>query len=208
MEYEVRDIKDPDSYPPFLFDVYDEDNDFLDNTDDFLGRCQIEPELCQAGGSLVLQSDFEKDKSKEIPMTPQWHKFYFQEGEKPCGEVLCSFAVSVIDHNFETTDAARVNLRSLVPKLDFDVNMLILGLRSLQSPGILPVKKAFIEFLCSSLVPPSLHNIPNVKTQPGPAGSNPTINTTMKIDVPLPTDPLYCPRLTCFVYDNISLGFS
>jgi hypothetical protein len=95
-----------------------------------------------------------------------------------------------------------------VPKLDFDVNMLILGLRSLQSPGILPVKKAFIEFLCSSLVPPSLHNIPNVKTQPGPTGSNPTINTTMKIDVPLPTDPLYCPRLTCFVYDNISLGFS
>ena len=77
MEYEVRDIKDPESYPPFLFDVYDEDNDFMDTTDDFLGRCQIEPEVCQAGGSLVLQSEFEKDKSKEIPMTPQWHKFYF-----------------------------------------------------------------------------------------------------------------------------------
>jgi hypothetical protein len=49
----------------------------MDTTDDFLGRCQIEPEVCQAGGSLVLQSEFEKDKSKEIPMTPQWHKFYF-----------------------------------------------------------------------------------------------------------------------------------
>ena len=50
--------------------------------------------------------------------------------------------------------------------------------------------------------------VPNVKTQAGPTGPHPTINTTMKTSIPLPIDPLYCPRLTCFVYDNISLGFN
>lgn len=95
-----------------------------------------------------------------------------------------------------------------MPFSEFDINMLILGMRQLQSPGILPVKKAYIEFKYSGLVPPDSITIPNVKTQPGPVGANPTINTTMCVNVPLPTDPLYCPRLTCFVYDNISLGFS
>ena len=51
MEYEVRDINDPYSYPPILMDVYDHDNDLFDQTDDFLGRAIIEPE--DLGESLV-----------------------------------------------------------------------------------------------------------------------------------------------------------
>ena len=44
MEYEVRDISDPESYPPFILDVYDHDDELLDSSPDFLGRAMIEPE--------------------------------------------------------------------------------------------------------------------------------------------------------------------
>jgi hypothetical protein len=74
--------------------------------------------------------------------------------------------------------------------------------------GILPVKKAFIQFNLKSLVPPDCATaIENIKTQPGPAGPNPTINTLIDFKMPLPTDPLYCPKLQCSVFDNIFKAF-
>jgi hypothetical protein len=51
-------------------------------------------------------------------------------------------------------------------------------------------------------------SLENIKTQPGAAGANPTINTLIKFSLPLPTDPLFCPRLACQVHDNIFKGFS
>lgn len=66
------------------------------------------------------------------------------------------------------------------------------------------MKKAFIIFNLKSLVPPDCSQaIENIKTQPGPAGPNPTINTCIKFSLPLPGDALYCPKLQCSVYDNI-----
>ena len=88
------------------------------------------------------------------------------------------------------------DLRRSVVFEDFNVEITVLGLRSLQSVGILPVKKAYIIFMLKSLVPPdNARSIDNIETQPGPAGPNPTINTTMKFQIPLPGDELYCPRL-------------
>jgi len=46
LEYEVEDFNDLTSYPPFIFDCYDFDNDVLDLSPDFLGRAIIEPEDC------------------------------------------------------------------------------------------------------------------------------------------------------------------
>ena len=87
--------------------------------------------------------------------------------------------------------------------------MNILGMRGLQSPGILPVKKAFVNFNLKGLVPPKIGtNLKNLKTDPKAPGANPTINTLMKFLVPLPIEPLYCPRLSCQVYDTIYAGFS
>lgn len=64
---------------------------------------------------------------------------------------------------------------------DFNIEITILGLRSLQSVGILPVKKAYITFMLKSLVPPdNARAIDNISTQSGPTGANPTINTTIK----------------------------
>ena len=82
-----------------------------------------------------------------------------------------------------------------------------MGLRELQSAGILPVKKAFIVFNLKSLVPPDDGAaLENLRTQPGAAGSNPTINTLIKFNIGLPKDPLFCPRLQCTVYDYIFKG--
>jgi hypothetical protein len=85
---------------------------------------------------------------------------------------------------------------------------LILGLRDLQSPGILPVKKAYIKFNVKSLVPPGGPALPNVTTDPKSPGPNPTLNTTMFFNIPLPVDKLYCPMLSCIAYDYIFRGWS
>lgn len=97
----------------------------------------------------------------------------------------------------------------MVEMQEFQLNLNVLGLRTLQSPGILPVKKAFINFNLKSLVPPSMGaNLPNLKTEPKNPGPDPTINTLMTFSVPLPVDSLFCPRLSCQVYDNVFAGFS
>lgn len=85
---------------------------------------------------------------------------------------------------------------------------MILGLRDLASPGILPVKKAFIEFGLKSMMPPGTGNLKNIKTQPSAPGPNPTMNTTLEFQLPLPTDSLFCPKMQCMVYDNIFSGWS
>lgn len=48
----------------------------------------------------------------------------------------------------------------------------------------------------------------NIKTLPSESGSNPNINSVVKFNIPLPTDELYCPALSCTVYDQVFLGFS
>jgi hypothetical protein len=70
---------------------------------------------------------------------------------------------------------------------EYLVDINILGLRDLQSVGILPVKKAYVSFDLKSLVSPEQGEaLENIKTQPGPTGPNPTINTTMSFNVALP----------------------
>ena len=92
---------------------------------------------------------------------------------------------------------------------EYKIEINILGMRNLQSEGILPVKKPFIKFNLKSLLPPSLASaIDNIVTNPHDGGSNPTISTVIKFNIHLPTDPLYCPSLTCGVYDYIFKGIS
>lgn len=56
--------------------------------------------------------------------------------------------------------------------------------------------------------PKEAGQLQNIKTTPGAYGSNPNINSLIKFNIPLPTDELYCPSLTCTVYDQVFLGFS
>ena len=73
--------------------------------------------------------------------------------------MLISFAVAQIDYNFQPSRPESVDLKGLVPMDEMDVDMCILGLRQLESPGILPIKKAYIQFNISSLVPPNTSSI-------------------------------------------------
>ena len=95
-EYEVRDINDLESYPPFLLDLYDRDEGFLDS-DDFLARAIIEPEEC----SIVTEREFNgpctthdtqsctfclSERTRlEIPETPKWHPLRYSEGDPESG---------------------------------------------------------------------------------------------------------------------------
>lgn len=66
----------------------------------------------------------------------------------------------------------------------------------------MPIQKAFVKFMVKSLTDPKKSGqLENVKTNPGPSGSNPNINSVVKINIPLPTEELYCPTLSCTVYD-------
>jgi len=76
------------------------------------------------------------------------------------------------------------------------------------SPGLLPVKKAYIDFLLKSMVPPMAASaLDTISTQPGPSGANPTINSVVSFSVPMPKDPLYAPSMACRVYDKVFKGF-
>jgi len=58
-----------------------------------------------------------------------------------------------------------MNLMETVMFDEYNIEISILGLRDLQSVGILPVKKAFIVFNLKSLVPPDCSQaIENIKT--------------------------------------------
>ena len=91
---------------------------------------------------------------------------------------------------------------------EFKVDINVLGLRSLSSPGLLPVKKAYIRFLLKSLVPPiAASNLETVETTPGPKGPDPTINTVVSFTALLPSQEDFVPALACRVYDKIFKGF-
>ena len=91
---------------------------------------------------------------------------------------------------------------------EFKVEINVLGLRSLASPGLLQVKKAYIRFMLRSIVPPiAKSSVDVVETQPGPAGPDPTINTVVAFNMLLPVKELYAPSMACRVYDKIFKGF-
>jgi len=192
MTYEVN---PKEEMPPIIIDCYDRDEGVLDGGDDFIAR------------ALIFEKDANVNYEDKVP-TPKWHPFRLKPDSPKCGEVLISFSIVETDFNF-TYPADYQDLTKEVDFDDFNVEITVLGLRSLQSVGILPVKKAYIQFMLKSLVPPeNARTIENIETQPGPAGANPTINTTIKFTIPLPGDELYCPRLQCSVFDNIFRGFS
>ena len=92
----------------------------------------------------------------------------------------------------------------MVKRNDYEIELNVLGLRDLQSTGILPVKKPYIVFHLKSLLPPDdCRAIENKQTQPSSSGPNPNINTLIKFEIPFPDDEIYHPRLLCTVHDYI-----
>lgn len=118
------------------------------------------------------------------------------------------------DHDWKTpNDAVKMmGLEDPTAVVDFSeyrVELNVLGLRNLISPGLLPVKKAYIDFLLKSMVPPMAATaLQSVQTLPGPSGPDPTINSVISFSVPMPKDYLFAPKMSCRVYDKVFKGFS
>jgi hypothetical protein len=181
---------DLDYAPPFVLNVYDKDSGMITSSSDFIGRSVI----------LMNEAEYSQDGS-EIPK-PKWHSikmgFNDNEPEMGGGQILVSFGI--VDE-FTKFELHEKNLR-IAPETDtYKIEINVLGLRNLQSAGILPVKKPFIKFDLKSLMPPSkAEAIDNIKTEPSATGPNPTISTVIKFTTRLPVETLYCPCLSCAVY--------
>lgn len=130
-----------DDAPPVVLNLWDKDDAILDS-DDFLGR------------SVVYLNEASICHDDSIP-TPKWHdiRLSFDESMPPCGKMLLSFAVVEDDYAFKIP----TNYLKLTEEIDYsnfvcEIN--ILGLRNLESFGLMPVKKPFIRFNLRSLLPP------------------------------------------------------
>jgi hypothetical protein len=179
--------------PPFVIDIYDKDNI---GKDDFIAR------------SIIYLKDANYSESSEIP-EPKWHHCRLKIGSPNQGEILVSFSVVALDYVYDIPNPKNLRLQDMVEMKEYQVDVNVLGLRDLQSVGILPVKKAFVIFNLKSLVnPDDGRALENVRTQPGPTGANPTLNSLVSFRIPLPTSPLFCPKLVCTVYDYIFMGFN
>ena len=92
---------------------------------------------------------------------------------------------------------------------ELNIDIHALGMRELESFGIMPIKKAFVKFRPRSLLPPErAFAVTNVDTEPKESGPNPNINTLVSFQAQLPSDNLYCPTLACEAYDFVCKGLS
>ena len=228
--YEAKEIQlnigDLSTAPPIVFNVWDKDEDLLDlDDDDYLGSARID--LAEA--SIVINTrEVERDAKRlrgkpsmkftndanelnQIP-TPKWHDVRGGLNDKlpACGQVLCSFILVEEGTSFNfRSQLSTLNLSEKVRTKSFNVEINVLGLRDLQSFGILPIKKPFIQFNIRSLLPPErAEAVQNIKTAPKATGMNPNIHEVISFSSALPVEELYCPKLACEVYDFICKGLS
>ena len=141
---------------------------------------------------------------------PVWHdiRVGFDESTPACGQVLCSFVVARDDFDFQTP-AKYLSLAAYVPTKEYDMDINVLGLRQLESFGLMPIKKPFVKFRVKSLLPPEkAQAVTNVQTDPNACGPNPNINTMLTFNVQLPIEELYCPSLACDCFDYVFMGMS
>jgi hypothetical protein len=147
------------------------------------------------------------EKCNNVPK-PTWHpiRLGFDDQSPKGGEILCSVVIAPADHIFPVPT---LKLKDTVTTKEYKIELNVLGLRELQSTGLLPVRKPFIKFRIKSLLPPDQAGAAtNIETDPNFSGPNPNINTVLSFSCFLPTEELYCPALTCEVFDYIFLGLS
>jgi len=174
--------------PPFMLTLWDEDsmsNDFL--------------------GSSILTIE-KSDLNPQMTPPPKWVTIRYGKGGQESGQILLSVCCY-----------SRNELIPRSPYIEperqkYFINMKILGLRSLESIGVLPVKRAFVRFDIDSLKKNTERSfLPEKKalvTEPLEPGSNPNIMTVINVEVMLPINPDFCPSMQCVVYDYLIKGLS
>jgi hypothetical protein len=184
------------------------DSDGMLSSDDYLGTCMID--LKKASTNEFKSKGFTAEDNLQFNTIPKptWHPIHlgFDDQSPQGGEILCSVIIAPADHIFPIPT---LRLKDTVPTKEYKIELNVLGLRELQSTGLLPVRKPFIKFRIKSLLPPDQAGAgTNIETDPNFAGPNPNINTVLSFSCYLPTEELYCPALTCEVFDYIFLGLA
>lgn len=138
LNYEVENIKEKDTWPPFILDIYDQDMDFMTTSTDFIGRCVVEPEdMVQVEveddngdkvetehPTVITQEMFENENfDSEFEMlqkyTPTWFPVRYAPGEPKSGEVLVKFYACELDQKLENPN--NFDMSKLITYNDFNI---------------------------------------------------------------------------------------
>jgi hypothetical protein len=101
--YEVKDIMfdciSLDLAPPFIFSIYDNDEDLLDMSDDFLGRAVINLSDINSDSSQLLADN----SSANVPPDPKWYPIRpsFDKNVAKQGEICVAFNITQYDFKFD-----------------------------------------------------------------------------------------------------------
>jgi hypothetical protein len=136
------DFKSLNQAPPVILSIWDADEGFISDSADYLGRA-------------VITLDQTKIKLNEQIPKPSWYPIKHGVGEKApkSGEILASFSVVEADYNFEKV-ASAIDLSKYIDSQEYSVSINALGLRDLESIGLFPIQKAYIQFMIKSLTDP------------------------------------------------------
>ncbi|CAG9332379.1 unnamed protein product [Blepharisma stoltei] len=183
LKFEIMSMKDN---PPIVIYVFDEDQY---SADDLIGMCVVPLQE-----SAIDYSD---------AAAPEWRPLSLGKTNSNCGEILVSF-------NLYKREDAQPEYNIFPKCIETIVEINCLGLRDLvPALGWLPINKAFVKFDMNSLqVPGENLMIRNIETQPSEPGRNPNISSIVKFDCKMPVNKLFCPTLSCNVYDNLFKGLS
>ena len=197
----MLEFNDLDDAPPIVLNVMDKDpKSFFSSgaddgaNDDYIGRCIIF--LDKIGKINDPTTHISED---DVIPTPCWYPVKFAMNspysEENGGRILLSFAKIDFHDSFaiapevieldnatkkfplwaNTLEAILLNMPDLkIRTMNVDIN--VLGLRDLVTPGLLPIKKAYIKFSVKSLLPPAQAKaVHEIHTDPGPSGADPNI---------------------------------
>lgn len=181
--------------PPMIMKVFDQDRKFSGGFSyDYLGSCVIN----------LGEEHFQTDPM--FVASPKWYDLR-QDKNNVMGKVLASF--SVLDESTEFPPSIPRTLS--VKRVPHYCKIKILGLRNLQSLGVLPIRRAFVKISLNSLKSIGQASaevrLSDIVTEPKESGSSPNIGTVLTLESMINSDVKLMPVLTCNVLDSGILGF-
>lgn len=176
--------------PPLIISVYDYDSTLIGDAEyDFLGSSILNFEA----------KDFTQDPGL-IPH-PVWIDLK-QDKNSVMGKLLISYTVLPIEVEIPRSLSTSI----IVKRRKHFLKIKILGLRNLESLGIIPVCRPSIRINLNSLKildeAKAESSMSDIITEPREAGSNPNIGTVLNLELELPEDMKLMPILSCNVLDS------
>lgn len=189
-----------DSIPSAILNVWDKDENWAGSRSfEFLGYS-----LLNITHEMVQNSNFHQTPR------PKWFELCLGKGNKT-GKVLASLRV-IQKSGFNEYAAFQSGTpqywRIPIPKKRHHIKISMLGLRSLESVGILPIKTAGVKIATSCLQ--AVENMRNgavftdLVAMAKTSGNNPTVGTVLSLSADIPADVKIMPIISCAVQE---MGF-